>query len=353
MPRHKLSSFEQEARHQIAINLKKYMHGMAQADLALKSGIPVTTISGYLREKSTPNAGNLEKLAAALHVSKSDIDIRYAANDIFEFIKNAPKGTYKAPRTTDVDYLYDQDKIVLQVPIIGTIACGEPILAEQNIDGYTDQAFMRQTSDGLFALRCKGKSMEPTIPDGSIVVIHQQPIVEDGEIAAVQMHSEGADTDEATLKRVKHVGGQWYVTIDGTLVKRGHDGTVGDYYKQKGAKTAAGNRVIFVPSPAMAIVRRHKQSRPFLFLNAWSGGPMVIENVNHVLLTTCRRAKIKKRVTSHFFRHTHVSKLAEQGVPLDVIERRVGHSGTKTIVDIYEHITRNTEQKLETALDHI
>lgn len=148
-------------------------------------------------------------------------------------------------------------------------------------------------------------------------------------------------------------GGQWYVTIDGTLVKRGHDGTVGDYYKQKGAKTAAGNRVIFVPSPAMAIVRRHKQSRPFLFLNGWSGGPMVIENVNHALLTTSKRAKIKKRVTSHFFRHTHVSKLAEQGVPLDVIERRVGHSGTKTIVDIYEHITRNTEQKLETALGQI
>lgn len=50
--------------------------------------------------------------------------------------------------------------------------------------------------------------MEPTIPDGSIVIVHQQPEVEDGEIAAVQMHSDGADTDEATLKRVKHANGE-------------------------------------------------------------------------------------------------------------------------------------------------
>lgn len=50
--------------------------------------------------------------------------------------------------------------------------------------------------------------MEPTIPDGSIVIVREQPEVEDGEIAAVQMHSDGTDTDEATLKRVKHANGE-------------------------------------------------------------------------------------------------------------------------------------------------
>ena len=43
---------------------------MTQADLAEKSDIPLTTLSGYLREKSTPNSGNLEKLAIALNVKK-------------------------------------------------------------------------------------------------------------------------------------------------------------------------------------------------------------------------------------------------------------------------------------------
>ena len=53
----------------------------------------------------------------------------------------------------------------------------------------------------LFALRCKG-DMEPTIPDGALAIIHEQPEVEDSEIAAVQVDH---DT-EATLKRVKHQG---------------------------------------------------------------------------------------------------------------------------------------------------
>ena len=63
-------------------------------------------------------------------------------------------------------------------------------------------------SGELFALKCKGHSMEPTIPDGATVIVHEQPEVEDGKIAAVQMHSDGADTDEATLKRVKHANGE-------------------------------------------------------------------------------------------------------------------------------------------------
>lgn len=46
----------------------------------------------------------------------------------------------------------------------------------------------------------KGKSMEPTIHDGSIVTIREQPTVEDGEIAAALVDGD----NEATLKRVKH-----------------------------------------------------------------------------------------------------------------------------------------------------
>ncbi len=94
MPRNKLSKFEQEARNAIASNLKKYMRGMTQADLAYKADIPVTTLSGYLRAKSTPNAGNLEKLAMALNVNKSDIDPRYSFEDIMDFVNKAPEGTY-------------------------------------------------------------------------------------------------------------------------------------------------------------------------------------------------------------------------------------------------------------------
>lgn len=204
MPRNKLSAFEQNARHAIADNLKKYMHGMTQADLAYKAGIPVTTLSGYLREKSTPNAGNLEKLANALNVKKSDIDPRYTFNDIMDFVEQAPKGTYKVkssqsnipPNITSIN-----NENIKYVPLIGTIAMGTPITADQNIEKYIPEYFIGDVPDGtLFELRCKGRSMEPTIPDGAIALIREQPTVEDDEIAAVLIDG------EATLKRIRHVG---------------------------------------------------------------------------------------------------------------------------------------------------
>lgn len=89
-----------------------------------------------------------------------------------------------------------------KIPILGEIACGEPILAEENISGYIDEPTEFLPKGDLFYLKAKGESMMPAIASGSYVLIRQQPEVEDGEIAAVRVNS---DT-EATLKRVKHQG---------------------------------------------------------------------------------------------------------------------------------------------------
>lgn len=82
-------------------------------------------------------------------------------------------------------------------PRIGTIACGEPILAEENLEGYDDVP-VNISCD--FTLSCKGDSMiNARINDGDIVYIRQQPTVENGEIAACLV--EGDFEVEATLKR--------------------------------------------------------------------------------------------------------------------------------------------------------
>ena len=82
-----------------------------------------------------------------------------------------------------------------KIPLVGTIACGEPILAAGNIEEYIS---IPKDLAGDFALRCKGDSMiNARIFDGDIVYIRQQNTVENGEIAAVLIDN------EATLKRVK------------------------------------------------------------------------------------------------------------------------------------------------------
>lgn len=84
-----------------------------------------------------------------------------------------------------------------KVPLMGTIACGTPILAVENVEEYID---MDAEIHADFALRCKGDSMiNARIFHGDIVYIRQQPTVENGEIAAVLI---GSTETEATLKRV-------------------------------------------------------------------------------------------------------------------------------------------------------
>lgn len=81
-----------------------------------------------------------------------------------------------------------------KVPLIGAIACGDPITAMQNREGEIDAPEDMRCD---FALRCKGDSMIGAgIHDGDAVYINIQPEVENGEIAAVRIG------DEATLKRV-------------------------------------------------------------------------------------------------------------------------------------------------------
>ena len=82
-----------------------------------------------------------------------------------------------------------------KIPLLGAIACGEPILAVENIEEYVS---IPKDLAGDFALTCKGDSMiNARIFDGDIVYIRQQDTVENGEIAAVLIDN------DATLKRVR------------------------------------------------------------------------------------------------------------------------------------------------------
>lgn len=89
------------------------------------------------------------------------------------------------------------------VPIIGTIACGYPITAEQNFDGSIDVPDWISCD---FVLRCQGDSMiNARIHDGDIVCIRYQQTADNGQIVAVLI--DGEFETEATLKRLHLVDG--------------------------------------------------------------------------------------------------------------------------------------------------
>lgn len=144
---------------------------------------------------------SVEYLANKVGVSKST-QSRYE-NGLRGFPIN-DVGKYAEALGTSIEYLLGIDNLYalsddsVHIPILGEIACGEPILAKENFAGYKVEPKETLPSGNLYYLKAKGESMEPTIPDGSMVLIRQQPDVENNEIAAVLVNGD----NEATLKRI-------------------------------------------------------------------------------------------------------------------------------------------------------
>lgn len=162
-------------------NIKKYRKASSytQKDLANLLKVKPTTVASWEQGRNKPLMDKVTKLTNIFGVSLTDLVGSDQENEIADYFSKKPR----------------------MVPLIGTIAMGAPITAEQNIEKYIPEYMMdRYADDTLFALRCKGNSMYPLIPDGAIATIRQQSDVEDGEIAAVLING------EATLKKVLHVG---------------------------------------------------------------------------------------------------------------------------------------------------
>lgn len=148
---------------------------LTQKELAAKINAAHNSISNWENNQNMPDPDTIQNLCWAL-----DVEPNYFFAT--EGISSLPSNIIPMPTMT-------------KIPLIGAIACGSPILAQDHIEDYVD---IPSHIHADFALTCKGDSMiNARIFDGDIVYIRQQETVENGEIAAVLIDS------EATLKRVR------------------------------------------------------------------------------------------------------------------------------------------------------
>lgn len=150
--------------------------GITMKEAAARLGMPYTTYVNYEKGTREPNSATLILLARFFGTT---IDNLLGKTDAL-----IPPGFQPMPEMS-------------AVPLVGSIACGTPILAEQNIEARIGVPALWQAD---FALTCHGNSMAAMIQDGDIVCIRKQPEVENGEIAAVRIG------EEATLKRFYRQG---------------------------------------------------------------------------------------------------------------------------------------------------
>ena len=106
------------------------------------------------------------------------------------------------------------------------------------------------------------------------------------------------------------------------------------------------------------IARLSKRFKPltsddYIFCFEKWNQPTTIACFIQILKKYGKEAGIDKNLTSHIFRHSHISFLAESGLPIKSIMDRVGHSNAKMTLEIYSHTTQDMEDKLVNKLDSI
>lgn len=162
-------------------NLKKLRKEkkITQEELSKIIGVERSSIGKYESSGVIPSVDVLNKIADYFNVS---VDYLLGRS-------NAPANPIDPFSFANIQPIKKH-----RIPLLGKIACGEPIFADEDFEG-----FIESDIEADFALRCSGDSMTGArIMDGDIVLIKKQDMVENGEIAAVIIEN------EATLKRIMY-----------------------------------------------------------------------------------------------------------------------------------------------------
>ena len=164
----------------IAENIKKIRleHGLSQAELGKIAGVSDKAVSTWELGTKIPRMGAVEKMANYFVIPKIAI------------VDDAPAATTSRPIPPGFQPMPEMD----WVPLVGRIACGTPITAEENVE---QMVCVPSRWHSTFTLTCKGDSMEPRIHDGDLALVHKQDTLENGDLGVLIYGDEG----EGTLKR--------------------------------------------------------------------------------------------------------------------------------------------------------
>lgn len=129
--------------------------------------------------------------------------------------------------------------------------------------------------------------------------------------------------------------------------------------KRTAPKTAKSDRIITAPQKVLDIIKeqilentKNGFDTDSIFINTL-GEPITSARVIIPLKNHGKKLGIDKNITTHMFRHSHISLLAELGIPLTAIMDRVGHSDSKTTLEIYSHVTQKMVSDISSKLDKI
>ena len=176
----------------ISENIKtlRRRYGLTQQELGEIAGVSGKAVSTWELGVKEPRMGAIQRIADHFGISKSSI-IEDGGMELPTYVQSADTPTPPEDRYDNIFPITTK-----RVPFLGSIACGEPVFANEEHELYVE---VGTNVHADFCLQAAGDSMiGARIHDGDIVFIRKQDMVDNGEIAAVIIE------DEATLKRVNY-----------------------------------------------------------------------------------------------------------------------------------------------------
>lgn len=186
-----ISNYEQGTR----IPKRDFLFRVANA-----LGVSIDEFFPIQSEESSTTLSEINKISSQLEEPRQKVVLDTASSQLEEQIEKKRLSFFS--KKIDFDKItnivpYDPDKEGY-APVIGEIAAGTPILAEENFEGMRPVYGKYAGRDDVFWIRVRGKSMETEIHDGSFALILQDPNLTEGSIGAVRF----IDDNCATLKCV-------------------------------------------------------------------------------------------------------------------------------------------------------
>ena len=160
-------------------------HGLSMEEFGKRAGLSKAYISLIERGKNTrsnkPIVPSIDTVKAIADGLEMDLDVLLRSIDPSQKIKinsTRPKG--------------------VQIPVLGRVVAGVPLEAVEEILDYEEITPELAATGEFFALQIRGRSMEPRMLEGDVVIVRKQDDVESGDIAIVLVNG-----DEATVKKIK------------------------------------------------------------------------------------------------------------------------------------------------------
>jgi len=155
-------------------NLRKYMdlYQKSRSDICKDLGFAYTTFTSWETGVNYPRIDKIEIMADYFHIEKSDL---------IEDKTDKPSSPAKG----------------IRIPVLGRVAAGIPIEAITDIEDWEEIPQSMAKTGEYFALKIAGKSMEPRMMDGDVVIVRRQSDVDSGDIAVVLVNG-----NDATVKQI-------------------------------------------------------------------------------------------------------------------------------------------------------